>query len=151
MYCKYVVCLEFYSFNPMYIIFWACFHSVSQRFCIVEFDESLGKTVDVVPKCWVLNDHCWWPPYKAPAKMMNAEEPNENWALVCCRVLGTYGCYTLNFQFFSMYVINQCSGNSQSSVLAGFKHGEDSWISKNGVLMHKKTLNNFWGQVTSFQ
>ena len=61
-------------------------------FLVVEFLED--QSVDVVPCNWLLDDDCFWPPYRA-ARLNTAkkrrEEPGETWTKNKARILGCYG------------------------------------------------------------
>jgi len=51
-------------------------------------------SVDAVPSNWLLDDVCYWPPYRASrleTAKKKREEPTDEWMKINARTLGSYG------------------------------------------------------------
>ena len=70
------------------------YNCAKMRFALVEFSED--RSVDIVPISWLVDDNCFWPPYRAE-RLVNAirksEEPLQSWSKYSVRVLGLFGMY----------------------------------------------------------
>ena len=64
-------------------------NALSMSFSVVEFLDD--ESVDVVPSNWLVDDFCWWPPFR-PSRLMNAkkrEDPDKTtWMTNKARTLG---------------------------------------------------------------
>ena len=67
------------------------------HFAVVEFSED--RSVEVVPSNWIVDDVCFWPPFRGlrfTAAAKKCETPADSWLKFHIRVIRTYGWSYLN-------------------------------------------------------
>ncbi|CAN7946261.1 unnamed protein product [Ixodes pacificus] len=63
------------------------------QYCIVYFTEE--KSVELVPKCWIYGDKCFWPPGRGnkTSLIKKGPEPGKDWISFNVQVKGTFKRY----------------------------------------------------------